>query len=85
MDAYFNQVRRRLSLLERGIHTSSNAGRVWNGYAPYNPTLVQKMLDILRVVHNYILKSNTDKKTPAMRLGLANSIVTYEDVLYYSK
>lgn len=24
----------------RGIHTSSNAGRVWNGYAPYNPTLL---------------------------------------------
>jgi transposase-like protein len=84
VDSYFNQVRRRISTLERGINTSSNAGRVWSGYAPYNPVLVQKMLDILRVVHNYILKSKVDKKTPAMRLGLAHSIVTYEDILYFN-
>lgn len=85
VDAYFNQVRRRISTLERGVHTSSNGGRVWSGYAPYNPALVQKMLDILRVVHNYILIGDRDGKTPAMRQGLANSIVTYEDVLYYRK
>jgi len=85
VDSYFNQVRRRISILERGIHTSSNAGRVWSGYAPYNPVMVQKMLDILRVVHNYILKSGVTGKTPAMRLGLANSFVTYEDILYFAQ
>lgn len=84
VDAYFNQVRRRLSLLERGIHTSSNAGRVWNGYAPYNPSMVQKMLDVLRVVHNFTLVSATDKKTPAMRLGLADAAISYEDIIYFN-
>jgi hypothetical protein len=37
VDSYFNRVRRRLSLLERGIGSQGNAGRIWNGYAPYNP------------------------------------------------
>ena len=55
-----------------------------NGYAPYNPSMVQKMLDVLRVFHNFTLVSATDKKTPAMRLGLANGVVTYEDILYFA-
>ncbi|MHB8257862.1 MAG: hypothetical protein ACYDHY_10700 [Acidiferrobacterales bacterium] len=29
----------------------ASSGRVWNGYAPYNPAMVQKLLDIFRVVH----------------------------------
>ena len=102
VDSYFNRVRRRLSLLERGIHSQANAGRVWNGYAPYNPEQIQKLLDIFRVCHNYMWtrevmeKAPIDretgeqakgkiktKKTPAMLLGLAKGIVSYEDVIYY--
>jgi hypothetical protein len=30
-------------------------GRAWNGYSPYNPGNVVKVLDIMRTVHNYIL------------------------------
>jgi hypothetical protein len=85
VDAYFNQVRRRRSPLERGIQTSSNSGRVWNGYAPYNPSMVQKMLEVLRVFHNFTLVSATDKKTPAMRLGLADAAISYEDILYFNR
>jgi len=40
VDSFFNQVRRRLSLLERPIHPKSNKGRIWNGYAPYNRACV---------------------------------------------
>lgn len=54
VDSYFNRVRRRLSLLERGIGSQGNAGRIWNGYAPYNPEQIQKLLDIFRVCHNYM-------------------------------
>ncbi len=103
VDSYFNRIRRRLSLLERGIHSQANAGRVWNGYAPYNPEQIQKLLDIFRVCHNYMWtrkvweKSPIDpdtgeqsseliqvKKTPAMLLGLAKGVVSFEDVIYFS-
>jgi hypothetical protein len=84
VDSYFNRVRRRQSLLERSISSQSNTGRVWSGYAPYNPNQVQKLLDILRVVQNYVLKGGKDKKKPAMRLGLAKGPVKYEDILYFT-
>ena len=45
VDSFFNQVRRLLSLLERPIHSKSNNGRIWNGYSPYNPGNVAKVLE----------------------------------------
>jgi hypothetical protein len=83
VDSFFNQVRRRLSLLERPIHSKSNNGRIWNGYSPYNPGNVAKVLDIMRTVHNYILIGR-DGKTPAVRLGLAQAPLDYEDIIYFS-
>ncbi len=83
VDSFFNQVRRRLSLLERPIHSKSNQGRIWNGYSPYNPAHVAKVLDIMRTVHNYIL-TGKGGKTPAQRLGLAQAPLDYEDILYFS-
>jgi hypothetical protein len=72
-------------MLERPIHSASSAGRVWNGYGAYNPAMVIKMLEIFRVVHNYIDIRKEDKKTPAMRLGLAKAPLSYKNVLYFSK
>ena len=83
-DSLFMQIRRRLMLLERGIHSSGNAGRVWNGYAPYNPQQIGKMLGIFRVFHKFMLEGD-DGLTPAMRLGLAKGPVSYEDVLYFTQ
>lgn len=83
VDSFFNQIRRRLSLLERPIHSKSNKGRIWNGYSPYNPGNVVKILDIMRTVHNYILVGK-DGKTPAVRLGLAQAPLDYEDIIYFS-
>lgn len=83
VDNYFMQTRRRLMLLERGLLSQGNAGRVWNGYAPYNPKQVSKMLTIFRTFHNYI-HLGQDKRTPAMRLGLARGPVSYEDVIYFT-
>ena len=83
VDSFFNQVRRRLSLLERPIHSKSNNGRIWNGYSPYNPGNVAKVLDIMRTVHNYIL-TGRDGKTPTVRLGLAQAPLDYEDIIYFS-
>jgi len=82
VDSYFNQIRRRIAMLERPLHSSGNAGRTWNAYGAYNPEQVAKLLDIFRVYHNFILVGD-DKRTPAMRLGLARGPVKMEDVIYF--
>ena len=83
VNAFFNQVRRRLSLLERPVHSKTNRGRIWYGYSPYDPGNVIKVLDIMRTVQNYIL-TGKDGKTPAQRLGLAQAPLDYEDIIYFS-
>ena len=82
VDSFFNQIRRRLSLLERPLRSKSNKGRIWNGYSPYNPGNVAKVLDIMRTVHNYIL-TGKHGKTPAELLGLAQAPLDYEDIIYF--
>jgi len=82
IDTFFMQVRRRLSILERPISTASAANRTWHGYSAYNPASIVKMLGIFRVFYNYCLVGQ-DKKTPAMRLGLAKGKVALEDIIYY--
>ena len=81
IDSYFNQVRTRLSPLERSKHSQSNAGRRWFGYQPYNTAMIQKHLDIFRTYYNFCLVSKKDKKTPAMRLGLAKAPIALEVVI----
>lgn len=82
IDRFMMHSRRRLSLLERSIHTSSNVGRRWFGYCPYRPEMIIKVLDIMRVYYNFVLRGK-DKRTPAMRLGLTERPVTIEEILYY--
>lgn len=77
------QLRRRIGLLERPIQSASAQGRTWYGYSPYNPAIVEKVLTIFRVFHNYIALGEDKKTTPAMRLGLAKAPIDIEDVLYF--
>ncbi len=81
IDNIFQLTRRQLNALERPIGTSSGYNTVWNGYAPYNPKMVQKYLNIFRTTHNYC-NQGQDKQTPAMRLGLTDRPMTYDDVLW---
>lgn len=83
IDSFFMQVRRRIGLLERPIQSASAQGRTWYGYSPYNPAIVEKVLTIFRVFHNYIALGEDKKTTPAMRLGLAKAPIDIEDVLYF--
>jgi len=83
IDRFFMQVRRRISLLERPIATPSKAGRTWFGYAAYQPENIVKVLDIFRVFYNYCL-AGKDKKTPAMRLGLAKTVIDPQRIIYFS-
>jgi transposase-like protein len=82
IDNFFQLVRRRISSLERPIHSQSNRGRTWTGKSPYNPAMIHKLLIILRTYFNYCLVSDKDKKTPAERLGLARGQVEIRKILY---
>jgi len=81
IDRFFMQVRRRMSILERPISTSSRGGRTWHGYSAYNPEIISKLLDIFRVYYNYVGASEASK-TPAMKLGLARGKTRIEDIIY---
>lgn len=85
VDAFFQKVRRRIAMFERPMHSSANGGRTWNGYGAYNPARVVQMLEIFRVVHNFIdtRKEAGKQSTPAMRLGLAQAPLDYKTVLYF--
>lgn len=93
VDNFFQQIRRKLNLLERPLATSSSMWKVWRGYSPYNPAIIPKLLDIYRVYHNYVMleEPRTDatgarlpRRTPAMRLGLAKGPIPIEDILYFT-
>lgn len=62
IDRFFMQVRRRISLLERPIASSSSSGRKWYGYSPYNPAYIVKILEIFRVYHNYVNATATFRR-----------------------
>mgnify|MGYP000453320809 FL=1 len=86
VDTFFEKLRRRVYMLERPLHSASNDSRTWSRYAAYDPYNVVKMVEIFRVVHNYIDTSKEkggEETTSAMRLGLAQAPVKYEDVLYF--
>ena len=81
LDRFFMQTRRRLSVLERPIHTPSGQKR-WHGYSVYNPSIAAQLLDIFRVIYNLSLVGE-DKMTPAMRLGLAKRSIPLQGIIDY--
>jgi transposase-like protein len=82
IDRFFAQVRNSVSLLARAPSSASNAGRVWYQRNAYNPGVAAMLLDIYRVNYNY-LEVGADKKTPAMRLGLAKSKIRLTEILTF--
>lgn len=82
VDTAFNQVRRRFTMFERGVTSVNRAGSTWHIYAPYNPAMVEKLLTIYRVWHNYVGPRGT-QQTPAEKLGLAKGRIRLQDILYF--
>lgn len=82
VDRFFMQVRRGITVAERGIPSASEDRRIWFGKNAYNPLNLVKLLETFRVYFNYC-EVGEDKKTPAMRLGLARGPVAPEDILYF--
>lgn len=84
VDSWFQRLRRRSSMLERPISSSSNRGRTWNGYSAYRPEQIAKLLTIFRACQNYVWTGAKSGDTPAMRLGLAKAPLDYKDIIYFS-
>ena len=82
IDNVFLKTRRLVNALERPIGTSSSHNKVWHGYAPYKPDMLEKYLTIFRAVHNFIFVGKKDKRTPAMRLGYAKRPLEFEDLVW---
>lgn len=82
IDRFFAQIRNSLSLLARAPSSASNAGRLWYQRNAYDPEVVAMLLDIYRVHYNY-LEVGDDKKTPAIRLGLAKGKVRLTEILTF--
>lgn len=87
VDSFFMKTRRSIQMCERPVRSSGNTGRIWSAYQAYNPSVLKKLLEIFRVHHNFTdLPSQgkkADKKTPAMKLGLANAPLDLRDILYF--
>jgi hypothetical protein len=79
---FFQNLRRKNSMLERPISTPSGLNRKWYGYSPYNPTIINKILLVHRVWYNYVKRKRRMTVTPAMKLGLAKAPIDPEVIIY---
>lgn len=82
IDRFFMQIRSGVKALGRSMYTASNTGGRWYPNAPYNPERVTWLLEIYRTAYNYIFVGK-DKKTPAMRFGLAKAPLDFKDIIYF--
>jgi len=81
---FFQEVRRKISILERPIVTARGDGKSYI-YANYNPKYAQQMLTIFRTFYNFCWKTKVGNKklTPAQCLGIANKAYDYKDIIYF--
>ncbi len=84
VDRFFMKARRSVSMFERPMSSGANNRRVWYLYSAYRPDMYIKLGEIFRTYYNFCIKGS-DKKTPAMRFGLAKGPVAVEKIIYYGK
>jgi hypothetical protein len=81
---FFQELRRRVSILERPLVTSRGEGKSYI-YANYNPKYAQYVITIFRTFYNFCWKRkyNGVLMTPAQRLGIASKAYDYKDIIYF--
>lgn len=83
--AFMQQIRRRLSILERPLVTARGDGKSYI-YSNFNPKYAQYAITILRTYYNFcftIKSYDGEKKTPAQRLGITDRSFTINDIIYF--
>lgn len=87
-NSFIQQIRRRLSILERPLTTARGDGKSYI-YSNFNPKYAQMSLTILRTYYNFCLTYNTRKRrtiteeTPAQRIGLTEKVFSLDDIIYF--
>jgi len=84
-NAFIQQIRRSLSILERPLSTARGTEKSYI-YANINPKYAQFAVTILRTYYNFcqeIKTHNGKPETPAQKLGIADKIYTIYDILYF--
>lgn len=81
IDNVFMKTRRLFSALERPVGTSSMQNRVWHGYAPYNPRMLEKYLAIFRATHNFVFVATTGRRSQCVWV-YARQPLRFEDILW---
>lgn len=83
VNTYFNQIRRRASILERPLVSGRGEGKSFI-YSNFNPKYANYILTILRTYLNFCdtFKYKKEYVTPAMLLGLTDRAFTFDDIIY---
>lgn len=82
VDRFFMRIRRFSTFFERPFQSGTSKGRIWYGYAAYDPSMYTIIGDIFRVYYNYCAP-NQQGETPAMKLGLAKGPVDIGKIIYF--
>jgi hypothetical protein len=82
-NTFIQQIRRRISILERPLTTARGDGKSYI-YSNFNLKYAQMAMTILRIYYNFCFKTRAgkDSKTPAQRLGIAKKQYTINDIIY---
>ncbi|MBD3108173.1 IS1 family transposase [Bacillus sp. AGMB 02131] len=86
-NAFIQNIRRRLSILERPLMTARGDGKSYI-YSNFNPKYAQMALTILRTYYNFCIPFTTKEgakkivKTPAQRLGITDKVFNLKDIIY---
>lgn len=82
-NSFIQQIRRRISILERPLVTATGQGKSYI-YANFNPKYAHYALTILRTYYNFCLPfgRGNKKETPAQRIGLTDKVFDMKDIIY---
>jgi hypothetical protein len=82
-NTFIQQIRRRLSILERPLTTARGDGKSYI-YSNFNPKYAQMAITILRTYYNFcfLTRVGKDSKTPAQRIGIAKRQYAINDIIY---
>ncbi|MBM7571200.1 insertion element protein [Aquibacillus albus] len=87
VNTFIQNIRRRLSILERPLMTARGDGKSYI-YSNFNPKYAQMSLTILRTFYNFCVPFKTKNgkseiiATPAQRLGLTEKEFSLNDIIY---
>jgi transposase-like protein len=80
VDSYFHKFRCNVRFASRPAISTGNVGHTWDKQYLYKPEMLAKIAQIYRFYHNWC-DPGGDKKTPAMRIGLARGRIYERDFM----